>query len=236
MTDDQLLDEFQISIGWYERVDHLSVEQRRVQIKEITNAARHAGCDIAPCLAEYHRDAAGHVLAPVIAQSLHHRNSTRVPDAEPLADLPADEQLTGRRAVSDHIAGDDVVCGDESSRTRRPHHNAATREPFSQVVVSIAFQAQRDAGGQECPEALSSRAFEGDVDRAIRKTLTSGGFGHLVTQDRSHRPIDVTDRYGGTYRLTGLQRGTADPDQLLVQRLRYSMIMNCDVVQHRAFG
>ena len=60
------------------------------------------------------------------------------------------------------------------------------------------------------PEALSGRAFEGDVDRAIRKTLASGGLGHLVTQDRSHRTIDVADRDGGANRLTGLQRRPAD--------------------------
>ena len=63
---------FKISIGWYERVDHLGVEQRRVEVEEVANAARHAGSDIAPGLAEYHSDAAGHVLATVIAQAFDH--------------------------------------------------------------------------------------------------------------------------------------------------------------------
>ena len=40
-------------------------------------------------------------------------------------------------------------------------------ESLAQVVVRLADQPQRHAGGQERPEALPGRAAEGDLDGAV---------------------------------------------------------------------
>src|SRR4029453_16079930 len=203
---------------------------------EVADAAGHTGRHIPARLAKHHSDPASHVLGAVIAQPLHPGGYAGVADTEPLANLAADEQLPRCRAVRDHVAGDDVVCCDESSSASGPNHNAATGKPLGQIVVAVTFQPQRDAGGEERAEALSRRAFEGDVDSAVRETFASSGLGYLVAQDRSNRAIDIPNRDRGANGLTGVQRRSADLDQLLVQRLSYPVILNCRVVQHRSLG
>ena len=75
---------------------------------------------------EHDHPAAGHVLAAVVADALDDGEGARVAHAEALADDAAQEDLAAGRAVGDHVAGDDVVLGDERSpsaagaRSRRP--------------------------------------------------------------------------------------------------------------------
>ena len=94
-------------------------------IPDVRDAAAHAGREVATGLAEHHCPAAGHVFAAVVARALHHRLGAAVPHAEPLtADAP-DEDLTARRPVGHHVAGDDVVFGGEGRRAVGLHDHAA---------------------------------------------------------------------------------------------------------------
>ena len=84
-----------IKIGFsrYERINHLGIQQCRVEVQEVTDASRHTGRNIAARLSEYDGDATGHVFTAVIPQALDDGNRTRVANAEPLANLAADEEL-----------------------------------------------------------------------------------------------------------------------------------------------
>ena len=94
-----------------------------------------------------------------------------VADAEPLADLAAQEHLAAGRAVGDDVAGDDVLLGREDGRPVRPDDDAAAGQALGDVVVGVAEQPQRDAGRQERAERLAGRAGEGDVDGAVGQAL-----------------------------------------------------------------
>ena len=89
--------------------------------------------------------ATGHVLAAVVAHALDDGGGAGVADAEALADLAAQEELAGRRAVADDVAGDDVLLGRERRGAVRADDDAAAGEALADVVVGVAVQAQRDA-------------------------------------------------------------------------------------------
>ena len=102
-------------------LDHLVVDlavEVAVGVVHVGDPARHAGTEVATGVAEHDDPATGHVLAAVVADALDDRRGTRVAHAEPLADDAAQEDLAGRGAVADHVAGDDLILGDE--RRRRP--------------------------------------------------------------------------------------------------------------------
>ena len=102
-------------------LDHLVVDlavEVAVGVVDVGDAAGHAGAEVAAGVAEHDHAAAGHVLAAVVADALDDRGGARVAHAEALADDAAEEDLAAGRAVPDHVAGDDLVLGDE--RRRRP--------------------------------------------------------------------------------------------------------------------
>ncbi len=92
----------------------------------------------------------------MITDAFDDRRRAGVAHAEPLADDAADEALAARRAVEDHIAGDDVLFGDEIGMAvpRRSHHDPSARQALGEVVVGIALEAQRDALRYERTERL----------------------------------------------------------------------------------
>ena len=177
-------------------VDHLVVhapEQRLVGIADEREAARHPGREVATGRAEDHRPPAGHVLAAVVADALDDRGRARVADAEPLADDPADEHVAAGRAVEDDVAGDDVLLGDEPRRARRAQHERAARQALAEVVVGVAFEPERDAARHERTEALTGRAVERDVDRAVGEALTAPTPRQLGAEHRADGAVGVVD-------------------------------------------
>ena len=61
-------------------------------------------------------------------------------------------------AVQQRVADDDVLARLEGRPERRLHDDPPAGEALAQVVVGVADQPQRHAGGQERPEALPGRA------------------------------------------------------------------------------
>src|SRR5262245_52263656 len=94
-------------------VDELTVHQLAVEIEDEREAARHSRTEISPRRAEYHGIATGHVLQSVVANAFRDYGGARVAHAEPFADNPAKEHLPAGRAVSDHVATDDILLGGE---------------------------------------------------------------------------------------------------------------------------
>ena len=67
-----------------------------VEVEHVGDAAGHAGGEVAAGRAEDDDAPAGHVLAAVVADALDDRGGAGVADAEPLADLAAQEDLAAR--------------------------------------------------------------------------------------------------------------------------------------------
>ena len=103
------------------RAQRLAVHPLLAEVEHVGGAARHAGTEVAPGLAEDEREAAGHVLERVVAHALDDRGRTRVAHEEALAHDAADEHAAAGRAVADDVAGDDVALGGEAAVARRAH-------------------------------------------------------------------------------------------------------------------
>ena len=69
-----------------------------------------------PVGADHDGDAAGHVLAAVVAGPLDDGQGAAVADAEPLAGPAAEEGPAAGRAVEGDVADQDVVLGRRTSR------------------------------------------------------------------------------------------------------------------------
>ena len=107
-----------------------------------------------PGLAEHRHCAARHVLAAVIAGAFDNCRGARQPHRETLAPHAAEEGLAAGRAVERGVADDDVGRRVAAEVDAGSYHNAPARQPLAGVVVGIADQVLRDAGGQESAEAL----------------------------------------------------------------------------------
>src|SRR5204863_3134396 len=103
----------------------------------------------------------------------------------------------GDRAVAQRIAGDDVLLGLEpriQRRLRREDGDPAAAQALAQVVVGVSFQYQRDALGQEAPEALAGRPVELERDRVVRQAVVAVLLRDFAAQRRADRAVDVPDR------------------------------------------
>src|SRR6185295_20080021 len=78
-------------------------------VEHIGDAARHAGGEVPPGAADHHHPAARHVLAPVVAHTLHHGGGAAVPHREALARHPAEIGLAAGAPIEHHIAHQDVL-------------------------------------------------------------------------------------------------------------------------------
>ena len=129
-----------------------------------------------------------------------------VAHAEPFADDAAQEDLPAGRAVGDHVAGDDLLLGDERGVGVRVHDQPAAGQALAEVVVGVADEAHLDALRHERPEALSGRTRQRDVDRVVRESVALPALGDLVTEQRADRAVDVADRQVDLDRLSVLDR------------------------------
>ena len=109
---------------------------------------------------------------------------------------------------------------------RRIDHQPAAGEPFADVIVGVAFQFERDAFGQERPEALPGRAGEFETDGIVRQARRA------VPAARSRRDsmaptVRCTLRIGslisiGVWLSMRLARMV---DQLVIERLIEAVIL-----------
>ena len=98
-----------------------------VFIEHIGDAARHPGGEVAAGVAEHNHDAAGHVLAAMVARALDHRDRPGVANGEALAGDAAEiatgrrrSALVGRATPSPQApAARPRACNSSTSRTAR---------------------------------------------------------------------------------------------------------------------
>ena len=179
-------------------VDHLQVAalggSRCSSSKTKADAAAHAGGEVAAGRADDDGDAAGHVLAAVVAGPFDDGLRPAVADAEPLAGPAAEERPAARRPVERDVADQDVVLGDEPRRPGREDDDLAAGEPLADVVVGVALERQRDPARHERAEALAGRAGELELDRVVGQAGAAVPPRQLAAEDRADRAVDVADR------------------------------------------
>ena len=145
--------------------------ERAVLVEHVGDAAAHARGEVAAGRAEHDDDAAGHVLAAVVADALDDGARAGVAHGEALAGEAAEERPARRRAV------EDACCrrsrsprrANAASRGGRTREHAA-REALADVVVRVADRASaRSPGASHAPNDWPGRAAEREPDRPRRQ-------------------------------------------------------------------
>ena len=91
----------------------------------------------------------------MIADRFDNRSHAGIPDGETFARHAADVNFAAGRAVKGDIANDDVFLWLEGRALRRIDDNLAARQAFADVIVGVAFEAQRHTPRNEGTEALA---------------------------------------------------------------------------------
>src|SRR5580704_627183 len=155
-------------------------------VEHVGNAAGHAGRKIAASLTNYDDDAAGHVLAAVIADALDDSDRPGVAHAEPLAGYPAEVAFSCDCAVEHGVADDDRLLWLQLLRLlRRVDHDLSSRQALADVVVGIALELEPHPLCKKRAEALPGCSLELDVDRLVAKARVPVPLGDLARQHRS---------------------------------------------------
>jgi hypothetical protein len=95
----------------WRHVGRLRIARRRanpVRCPEKHRAAREAGPEVPARPADHDDRSARHVLAGVIAHTLHHRDGSTVSLREPLSSAAGDEHAPPRRVAQHAVAGEHV--------------------------------------------------------------------------------------------------------------------------------
>ncbi len=217
--------------------DHRRVAARgelAVLVVDIGDAAAHAGGEVAAGLAEDDDGAAGHVLAAVVAGAFDDGGRARQAHREALAGDAAQERLAAGGAVEHGVADDDVLGRLAAEVDARPDRQTAARQALAGVVVGIADQVDRDAGGEEGAEALPAGAFHLDEDGVVGQALRMAP-DQLAGEHRADRAVDVSRLLQDLHLLAALERRRALLDQAHVERLGQAVVLRLDVTT-RHFG
>src|SRR5437764_10568455 len=99
------------------------------------DAARHAGGEIAPSVAEHNDNPAGHVFAAMVAGALDDRDRAGIPNREALAGDPLEIGFAGDRAVEHGVADDDVLGRLAPGFPRLAHDEAPAREALADIII-----------------------------------------------------------------------------------------------------
>src|SRR5262245_35019024 len=156
-----------------------------------------------------------------------HRRGAAVAHAEPLAREPAQEDLAPGGAVQRDVADDDVLLRCECGGPWGIADDAPAGETLAEVVVGVALDLGRDAGGHPGAEALARRTGELEMDRVVGKTV-GVATGDLRGQHRADGSVDVADRQLELDALTPLERRRTAGDELVVERLREAVVLRLD--------
>ncbi len=190
-----------------------------------SDAAAHAGGEVAAGRAEHDDDAVGHVFAAVIAHAFDHGCCAGVANRKALAGDAVEEDFAAGCAVEDDVADENAFLGQEAGGLGRIGDDAAAGEAFAQIVVGVAFKLERDALRNECAEALAGRSAEFEVDGAVGQAGGAVTARDFAAQHGAHGAVHVANgEAGGDGRLR-FERGLGLGDERVIERLVEAVIL-----------
>ena len=127
--------------------DHVPVDptgERQSLVNNVRHPVRHARPEVPPGAAEHDDDAAGHVLAAMVARAFDDRHRAGVPHRESVARLASGEQLPARGAVQDRIAEDEMLVRGVSVRGPAEGTNGdlPAAQALADVIVGLALEIE----------------------------------------------------------------------------------------------
>jgi hypothetical protein len=157
--------------------------------QNIGEAAGHAGAEIETERAEDDGDAAGHVLATVLANAFDHGESAAVANGKALPSASGDEKLAGGRAVKDSVAGENVAAAGSGESSR--DGDGAAGKSLADVIVGLAGEADGYTFGEKCAEALAGGAMKILADFVITAEAILSAAHEFAAEAGAHAAIGV---------------------------------------------
>ncbi|MNC28553.1 hypothetical protein D3C75_767650 [compost metagenome] len=155
----------------------------------------------------------------MVAHAFNNYLRTGVAHGEPFTGDAADIRLTAGRSVKRRIPDNNVVLSSKGSLRRWLNNQLASGQPFTHIVIGVAFDRNCNALRYESAQTLSGRAGEVQTDRIIRQTCCPIFAGKLAAQNRADCAVDVRNRQRSFNRLAGFQCRCCQ-----IQQFRY---INC---------
>ena len=155
-------------------------------VEDISGTAAHSSSEISAAGAEHQNDAVGHVLAAVVADTLNDRGRSGVADSKAFAGNSVEERFAAGRAVKGNVADEDIFFRSEAGSARRIHHESATGEALSNVIVGFALERKRDSLGEKRPQALTGRARKVNADGVVGQSGRAVTARDLTAEHASH--------------------------------------------------
>mmetsp|Transcript_32770 Transcript_32770/g.97559 ORF Transcript_32770/g.97559 Transcript_32770/m.97559 type:complete len:362 (-) Transcript_32770:209-1294(-) len=146
-------------------------QARVIRVVDVQDTTAHAGPDVAADEAQGHDDAAGHVLAQVVARALDDGVATGVPHTEALTNPAAEVHLSTRGSVEAGVACNYVVLGIKGGVDGRVCHNGAAMHALAHVIVALPDHLQVDALDVPDAEGLPGRSTEGELQLASKSLV-----------------------------------------------------------------
>mmetsp|Transcript_51250 Transcript_51250/g.116717 ORF Transcript_51250/g.116717 Transcript_51250/m.116717 type:complete len:417 (-) Transcript_51250:3697-4947(-) len=178
------------------QLDHLPVAillEVTLWIKDPRDTATHTRSEIGPGLAQDHHASPGHVLATVVADTLHDHPGPGVPDSETLGCNPAEESQAAGGSVHADVANNDVLLSVERGIARGIHDDCTSRQPLASIIVGITLELQHHTLSQESSHGIPAAALHPHVHQARWQRVSPPPLGELGGQQRAHSPVVVAD-------------------------------------------
>src|SRR5262249_48211762 len=125
----------------------------RFRSQHVRQTARHARTEIQTKRSENNGNAAGHVLATVLANTFDNRKSAAIANSKPFTRAASHEQAS-RSCTVEHGVTHKHVAATRSALPSR-NGNCAARKALADVVVGFAVQFERHSFANKCAETLA---------------------------------------------------------------------------------
>src|SRR5579883_263325 len=121
-------------------------------IEDPRHTARHACSEVDAGIAENSDNAAGHVLATVVANALDNSYRAGVANSKALACASRSEQSAPGSTVEGHVAEDHMPLALTRSATLSAKDKFAAAEAFADEIIGKTFEFECHAGSGEGSE------------------------------------------------------------------------------------
>ena len=172
--------------------------------RNISDTAAHTCGKVLARAAEDNGNAARHIFAAVVADTLNNDSRTGVSYAETLACNARDERLAARCAEECNVADDDVLVRSELGILGLEKYKLTARKSLAEVVVAVALKGDRKSLRDKCAETLTACTVAVDnvciFIKSVVVTLCD-----LRTEDSSEGSVEIVYIEFDLLRLLGLE-------------------------------
>src|ERR1700761_2746149 len=190
-------------------VYHLAVTMLRehsAYIIYIRDPATHTGCKVATRIAQDHDPSPCHILTTMIAYSFHHGADPGITHGETLAVFTPYKGFTRSGAIEGYVADYAIFFRDKTGILCRIYDEPCARQTFTEIVIGIAFELQRNPTRIEGAKALTRRSGKFEMQGVFFQPLAFIPFRDLIRKDGACCAIGIFNVEFRVYFLPLFQR------------------------------